>query len=336
LKIVIITTGQPSTNPRMLKEVDALLSKDFEVKVLYSYWASWAFETDKKIIGQYPKNTFTEVGGNPFTAKTDYFLARIIQKTALKLGTVLPFLSDYPISRNSFFLTRIAKKQKADLFIAHNIGALPAAVKAAKKQNALCGFDAEDYHRGEYVKPEGVNYLLTKKLEDKYLSCCDYITAASPLIAKAYETIASKKKVTVIHNVFSKKNLQPIRQLLQNEGLKIFWFSQTTGPHRGLEFVINAINKLTQYNISLHLMGNVSVEYREQLENMSDKQNIFFLPPVSPDKIFSIAALYDIGLAAEVPCNDNRNLCLTNKLFTYLLAGNFILASDTFWYRGNI
>jgi len=38
-KIVIVTTGQLSTNPRMLKEVDALLGQGHQVKVLYSYWA---------------------------------------------------------------------------------------------------------------------------------------------------------------------------------------------------------------------------------------------------------------------------------------------------------
>jgi glycosyltransferase involved in cell wall biosynthesis len=56
---------------------------------------------------------------------------------------------------------------------------------------------------------------------------------------------------------------------------------------------------------------------------------IQFLQPAAPDAIFKIAAQYDIGLATEVPHSENRRLCLTNKLFTYVLAGNCIVASDT-------
>ena len=56
---------------------------------------------------------------------------------------------------------------------------------------------------------------------------------------------------------------------------------------------------------------------------------ISILKPVEPEKIFEVAADFDIGIAAEIPYCENRNICLTNKIFTYLLAGNCILASDT-------
>ena len=41
-----------------------------------------------------------------------------------------------------------------------------------------------------------------------------------------------------------------------------------------------------------------------------------------------LASQYDLGLAAEIGETPNRNISLTNKLFTYLLAGVPILASD--------
>ena len=34
-------------------------------------------------------------------------------------------------------------------------------------------------------------------------------------------------------------------------------------------------------------------------------------------------------VSEEIPYYENRNICLTNKIFTYILAGNCILASDT-------
>ena len=49
-KIVLITTGQPSTNPRIVKEADALHAAGYDVTVLYSFFISWAFEKDKILL----------------------------------------------------------------------------------------------------------------------------------------------------------------------------------------------------------------------------------------------------------------------------------------------
>ena len=329
-KIILITTGQPSTNPRMIKEIDALLSVGYNVKVLYSYWAEWAAKTDPILIQKYPKNLFEEIGGDSRSKKNIFWVSRVIHKLIRCFSSIFPFLNDYALARTSFLLAKAAKKQKADLYIAHNLGALPAAAKAAKKFNTLYAFDAEDYHRGEYAKPTGKYYTLTKKLESKFLPGSVYITAASPLIADAYNKITPASNIQVVNNVFSKKYLQAMPEKKGEEGLCIFWFSQTIGANRGLETIIAAINLLPEYKVSLHLMGHCSEEYRNSLIKLSSRQNtLYFLQPEQPDHIFSIAAQFDIGLAAEEPHNYNRNFCLTNKIFTYLLAGNFILASAT-------
>jgi glycosyltransferase involved in cell wall biosynthesis len=41
------------------------------------------------------------------------------------------------------------------------------------------------------------------------------------------------------------------------------------------------------------------------------------------------AAEFDVGLALEQPASPNRDLCLTNKIFSYLLAGNAVAATAT-------
>jgi len=42
-----------------------------------------------------------------------------------------------------------------------------------------------------------------------------------------------------------------------------------------------------------------------------------------------MASQYDIGLSLETDVTESRRLCLTNKIFTYLLAGVPVLMSDT-------
>jgi len=46
-KIVLITTGQPSCNPRVVKEADALSAAGHEVTVIYNYYIGWADENDQ-------------------------------------------------------------------------------------------------------------------------------------------------------------------------------------------------------------------------------------------------------------------------------------------------
>jgi glycosyltransferase involved in cell wall biosynthesis len=41
------------------------------------------------------------------------------------------------------------------------------------------------------------------------------------------------------------------------------------------------------------------------------------------------ASEFDVGLALEQPVSLNRDICLTNKIFAYLLAGNAIAATAT-------
>ena len=68
-KIVIVTTGQPSTNPRMVKEADALVEAGHQVKVYYLFWTTWANETDKSLL-QDVQWEYELVGGSPNKQKT--------------------------------------------------------------------------------------------------------------------------------------------------------------------------------------------------------------------------------------------------------------------------
>lgn len=326
-KIVILTTGQPSTNPRMVKEVEALVTNGYQVKVFYSYWAAWAQNYDQSILKQYP-GIFKEVGGNPLTAGKVYLLTRVLHKLMRMGASKIPALKKYALARTALALQLAAARERADLYIAHNLGALPAAALAAKKWMASLGFDAEDYHRGEWAK-EDPYYKAVCFVEESYIPGCTYVTAASPLISKAYRALFPGLPVTTVNNVFGKRYLQPYRES-DNKNLSLFWFSQTVGANRGLEIVVQALNQLHDYNITLCILGDASGAYRSKLMQLSRKpQAITFMQPVSSDKIFSIAAQFDIGLSTEIPCCANREVCLVNKLFSYLLAGNCIVASDT-------
>ncbi len=330
-KIIILTTGQPSTNPRMVKEYQALKEAGYEVKVFYSYWQDWAVEADNKLFseGTLHLPDFTMVGGSPFSDKFNYNLSRVFHKLNKFIYAKTGWKIVSSTSRVTSYLTTAARKTKADLYIAHNIGALPAAVAGAKKWDAKAGFDAEDFHRGDFKKWESPQQQHVIKIEDKFIPLCNYLTAGSPLIGAAYEKLYIGKRFLPVNNVFSKRFLQSIIPGNSNV-LSLFWFSQTVGPYRGIEAVVHAMNLLpTSMNVELYLLGQLSVGFDNVLLDISLSKKIHFLPPSSPNEVFAISAQYDIGLSIEIPYCNNKDFCLANKMFTYMLAGNCIVFSDT-------
>lgn len=335
-KIVLISSGQPSINPRLVKEADLLSNSGYEVIVIYSFWIKWAYDSDFVL---FKKTNWKPilVGGTPFNNKILFFYTRIRHKlfSILAKWQVFDFnVIEITKGRAYVEMLKKAKSIKADLYIAHNLAALPIAVKAAKFHHAKCGFDAEDFHRQEVTDDiNSFEYKSAKYLEDKYLPQVDYITAASPLIAAEYEKLYPQLNPVVINNVFSSQT-QNLPNVQNWEGLRLFWFSQTVGKGRGLEDVIKAIGILKNENISFTLLGSVTSAVKEYLlelvsANGLQPSQLIFLDPIAPDDIIQLASKYDVGMALEPGFSLNNKLALSNKLFTYLISSIAVIASET-------
>jgi hypothetical protein len=334
-KIVLISVGQPSTNPRLVKEANSFAEAGFEVAVIYSYWTRWASETDQLL---FKKVNWEPIlaGGSPFEDKYTYFFTRLRSKIFGYLAKKISFkfgIAEIARGRTYPELLKKAKQLKADLYIAHIQAALPAAVKAAKKNKAKCGFDAEDFHRQEVDDDEKSFYFrISKFIEDKYLPVTDYLTASSPLISEQYATLYNRKVITLL-NAFPKTHLQaPVRQV-ETKPLKLFWVSQTVGNNRGIEKIIEALG-ISQTGAELHLLGNVTNDYKQQLRALAqsnglDKNSLIFYPPKNPDEIPYIAAGFDIGMATETGFCLNNNIAVSNKIFTYIQSGLALAVSNT-------
>lgn len=334
--VVLITTGQPSTNPRLVKEADALTKSGYQVTVLYCFWSQWAAAADEELLAA-KSARFVLVGGEPRTRRWLYWWTRIRAKMARKLSDTFGtrwLLAEYARCRCYPELLAQARANRADLYIAHTLGALPVAVNAARHHRAKAGFDAEDFHRAETANLPEKALKQILYLEDTYLSQVDYLTAASPLIGKAYGSLYPGLRPVIINNVFSTEQQLPAVLRLDEKALKLFWFSQTVGPNRGIEEAIHAIGITQKRDIRLYLLGSCRPAVRADLEELATRRGLqrdqlIFLPTVAPDRIVRIAAQFDVGLALEPAFSINNDLALSNKLFTYLLAGNAVIASNT-------
>ena len=113
------------------------------------------------------------------------------------------YVRDLAYSRFVNELASTAAAEPADLYIAHNLQARPAAVRAARRHGGRVGFDAEDFHRGEFPDTDAsLQKKLTVAVEEAYIPACDHLTAACEGIAAAYAETLGIDKQTVILNVF--------------------------------------------------------------------------------------------------------------------------------------
>jgi glycosyltransferase involved in cell wall biosynthesis len=331
-KIVLVSSGQPALNPRLVKEADSLSHAGYDVTVLYSYWNDWGTAYDKQLLSTKKWKTI-RIGGSPHQKQIIYFFSRLINmisRLAVNKKFFFGWFAVSAVSRGSFFLIKQAKKHKADLYIAHNLGALPAAVKAATAHSKPCGFDAEDFHRNENSDDKNDKYVILKSwVEDKYIPRLNYFTASSPQIADAYKAIFPDLKPIVLLNVFPKSAItSPVHN--SNGPLKLFWFSQTIGANRGIEVIISALQLLNKDHFELHLLGSKTHGGESFINKINDKTiNIQIHEPVSPDELTGFASQFDIGLSLEQSVPLNRDICLTNKIFIYLQAALAVIVSNT-------
>jgi glycosyltransferase involved in cell wall biosynthesis len=333
-RICLVTPGHLSTNPRLVKEADALAAAGYEVSVVSARFIPWADTAD----GEFASRPWQvrKVAFGPIAGRVRHVLQSLRRRVCLLAYNAFglcPELAFHPVIPA---LSQAARATRADLYIAHNLAALPAAYRAARKHGAKLGFDAEDFHSGELndTPENALRIRLTREIERRYFQRCDYLTAASPGIARAYASAYGVKEPVVILNVFPKTEAPaaPTPSGTTQPSPSLYWFSQTIGPARGLETVVEAI-ACSRSRPTLYLRGNPSPGYQRQLTALAEKHGIGdrlrFLPPAPPAQMVRLAAEHDIGLATEACAALNRDICLTNKIFTYLLAGMPVLATDT-------
>lgn len=335
-KIVFISSGQPSANPRLVKDAISVMKCGYKVTVIYCPLSIWSDEFDQKLFQKYPSIEWVKVGAHSVADKFLFLLARIRMKFYHLFFIIIGNRNDSAIKSTVLFsqeLYAVAKKYKADIYIGHNLGSLPAIINASHLHQAKAIFDFEDFHRGEDLK-DSLHWKKTTIIEDKYIQNLNCATAASPLITRAYSKLYPFLYIKTINNCFSVEYAQYSVKKKEKNNLTLFWFSQFIGKKRGLELVIEAIGLTGNSNIILTLLGNCSLEMYDYFTSIAKvnglvEEQLRFIPVVCEQQISKIASGYDLGLACEVPHILNRELCLTNKIFMYLLAGNAILYSNT-------
>lgn len=336
-RICIVTPRHLAANPRVVKEANSLCEAGFSVSIICGNYISNAVHTDQSLVN--PSCAVYPVSfGRQVASKSTHLRQKLVQMFARFIAPIVGFSaasSSIAHSQAASDLTKTACAVPADLYIAHYVAALPAAAAAAKRHGVRYAFDAEDFHLGDL--PDLPQYDFERRLissiEGNWLPGAAYVTAASPLIADAYFDTYGIERPTVVLNVFPRSSgpSKPEPKGTAVPGPSLYWFSQTIGAGRGIETALQAVS-IAKSKPHLHLRGLPSAGYPEQLLELAASlrisERLHFHDPVPPNELERAGVSFDIGFVGDTGETRNRNIALTNKLFSYLSSGLPIVASS--------
>ncbi len=336
-RVLFVTSANLASNPRCLKEIRTLVKEGCEVTVLKFDFDNWTTKPEALLEQELKGVKWIKISATrkPFSS---WLASTVAEKASQKLLGVFKNntrLLSYAINKRSYLIEKALEKVKPnfDLVIAHNPAAFWGVYNYTKKYKIAFGADVEDYHPGETENVQEQKRMA--QLMHDTLSYADYVSAASPLIlemvSKDVPRITSNR--AVVNNVFPAAKQPAFNELpIEKDGaIKLFWFSQHVAVHRGIPDAINAMNLIDEFPVKLTLLGNCTETVRISLTQMltNKKHTLVFKPACHEDELMQEAAQHHIGLALEPGFNQNNKVALSNKIFTYLLAGSSLIASDT-------
>jgi glycosyltransferase involved in cell wall biosynthesis len=336
--VCILTPGQIGSNPRVVKEAQALHEAGCQVTVIATRILDLVEPRDQSLMQRIPWRLERIDLRSRWRRRLNRAVA--IARRQLHTATGLAHFADLGFSASTRPLTAAASRISADLYIAHYPTALPAAVEAARCHGGRYAYDAEDFHLGDW--PDNPDYdaerRLVRAIEERHLRGCAHVTAASPDIADAYVEAYGVARPTVVRNTspLAQAPPGPTGKGTVEPGPSLYWFSQTIGADRGLECAVRAV-ALAAARPHLYLRGTPAAGFVDRLREIATEcgaaARLHILPPDEPDRMERLAASYDIGLCAEPAYTMSNAVALSNKLFAYLLAGIPPIMSDTLAQR---
>lgn len=331
-KLLFITTSSLSSNPRLLKEV--LLFKElYECHVMCFHHKDWTDKLDEDFIDENRDISFHRI------SRSQNWFQTILSKGLNKLSSLFIALSFYPLffksvkyNDKTFNILVELRKLKRISFkrvFLHNPGTFYPGTLFANRVNASLQIDVEDYHPGENYgqSSDEIVHLMDYAFENVHT-----VTFASKGIyhkCKRTFNFPECVKLCTVINCFNSSDFIGNSKSFNESKINVVWFSQYICPDRGVEMIFEIAPKFS--DIIFHLIGTKRQDFLDQFE-LSD--NIKLHAAMSQKELHAFLRSMDVGLALESKALDeNKDICLANKIVAYAQAGLYILATDTFGQR---
>jgi len=336
--LCLVSHGQPSANPRLVRDAGILAEAGHNVRVVAAQLIPGLIAHDTSLTKvanwKYEPVSFSHRSNG--TPSWNYIRAR--RRIAAALATVWP--SEDLVSRAYGYanpeLAVMAAKEPADVFIAYQHNSLPAAWWAANKHQARVALDAQDLLADCSTEP----VKLARQIERRYLKHCHYISTMSTAAAnRLQETNGLARTPIVLQNtsrIAEREGLASPSDRQPSREVSLYWFGQTIGVHSRADQVLNAM-PLLKTPTRLTLRGKSDEAFISDLRNRASalglSNQLQILPRAEPGQMVRLAAEHDILLGTQPGSDLFNQMALGNKVFTGMMAGLALALSDTIAHR---
>lgn len=264
-------------------------------------------------------------------ARLAYGVWRKVMSVAVSFAPFLNFFTGFYWSAFS-----AAKRDKADIYHAHDLNTLPAAWFAKKRLGGKLVYDSHELYveRNTIQKPSEFAKKSTAMLESFLLKSVDETITVNQSIAEELKNRYSIKMPAIVmntpaYNIIDKpKSLRLALNI--PAGKKIIIYSGSMTFNRGLEELIQSLKYLPEY--VLVLMGYGTEAYLGELKNVARssalEDRLYFFGPVPHEEVATYLASADVGAAPIKNAALSYYLCSPNKLFEFIQAGIPVVGSN--------
>ncbi len=330
--IAIVTGAHLCRNPRVVKEADALARAGYEVIVVGPILSDELEAVDADLLASRSWRRVASVDLRTRRGDLDRVRRRLGMEVVRRLGRQSPDALGYGIRA----ALRIVRNLRPDLTIGHQEVGLWVASEM-RRRGFRAGADLEDWYSRDLLPQDRVGRPvgLLERLEAEMLAHGKPVFTTSDVMGVAMEDALGGRRPVTIYNAFPWSDRKAVNGSASDRRDRsrpsLHWVSQTIGPGRGLDLLMDALGKVDT-PIDVHLRGNVDGDAKRWLNERFPTHGghrLHMHNLVPPDELLSRLAEHDIGLALEESTPPSRDLTITNKILHYLLAGMAVRATPT-------
>lgn len=231
----------------------------------------------------------------------------------------------------------------ADVWHAHDLSAVPAALAARRRHGGRLVFDAHELflEAGDTAtRPRWARAGLAR-LQREAIREADAVVTVNAGLAAELRRMATPRRLVIVHNAppapaheaarGASRAASPLRAAAGvGDGTPIALYHGSLAPGRGVEVLAAAVRETGLEAVHAVFLGEGSgrAALDAAARDPVHGDRIHVLAPIDPLDVTAWVAGADVGVMAIAPSTLNHRLSTPNKLFECLAAGVPVVASD--------
>lgn len=277
-----------------------------------------------------------EEGTRPTEERDGFRILRVAAGPRAAGSAGVPFWAGKALSLAGYTwrALRAVWRAPADVYHAHDLGALPAAFLLARLRGGRLVYDSHELilEAGPWAALQGWPRRLLRFLEGALARRADAVITVSDSIADALARRYGIPRPHVVRNCPEPAALSGEPHLRRRLGLPLevplVLYHGGLSPHRGLHRLIESLRHLPGAVLVLMGYGPLRDALLAHARALGLGDRVAVIDAVPPGELIDVVASADVGVIPITPSLGSYRLALPNKLFECLMAGLPVAVSD--------